>query len=75
MVLTYDAYSETVEESMYKDKKILELKERVNAIRVTKGYCRSIKWSFQVLDILKQNWALFTEIIQVLLENILLKNR
>jgi hypothetical protein len=56
MVLTYDAYSETIEENMDKDKEILELKERMNAIQESqKDIVDLLKDPSRLLDILKQN--------------------
>jgi integrase len=56
MVLTYDAYSETMEENMNKDKEILNLKERMNAMQESqKEILDLLKDPAKLLEALKQN--------------------
>ena len=56
MVLTYDAYSETMEENMNKDKEILTLKERMNTMQESqKEILELLKDPTKLLEALKQN--------------------
>ena len=56
MVLTYDAYSETMEENINKDKEILNLKERMNAMQESqKEILDLLKNPAKLLEALKQN--------------------
>ena len=56
MVLTYDAYSETMEENMNKDKEILNLKERMNVMQESQNeILKLLKDPVKLLETLKQN--------------------
>jgi integrase/recombinase XerD len=56
MVLTYDAYSETMEENMNKDKEILNLKERMNVMQESqKEILELLNDPTKLLEALKQN--------------------
>ena len=56
MVLTYDAYEETIEENMGKDKEIIDLKERMNAMQESqKEILDLLKDPVKLLEVLKQN--------------------
>jgi integrase/recombinase XerD len=56
MVLTYDAYEETIEENMGKDKEIIDLKERMNTMQESqKEILDLLKDPVKLLEMLKQN--------------------
>ena len=56
MVLTYDAYEETIEENTGKDKEIIDLKERMNAMQESqKEILDLLKDPVKLLEVLKQN--------------------
>jgi integrase/recombinase XerD len=56
MVLTYDAYSETMEENINKDKEILNLKERMNTMQESqKEILELLKDPTKLLETLKRN--------------------
>jgi integrase len=56
MVLTYDTYNDTIEENINKDKEILNLKERMNAMQESqKEILDLLKDPAKLLEALKQN--------------------
>jgi integrase len=56
MVLTYDTYNDTMEENINKDKEILNLKERMNAMQESqKEILDLLKDPAKLLEALKQN--------------------
>jgi hypothetical protein len=56
MVLTYDTYNDTMEENMNKDKEILNLKERMNAMQESqKEILDLLKDPTKLVEALKQN--------------------
>lgn len=56
MVLTYDTYHDTMEENISKDKEILNLKERMNAMQESqKEILELLKDPVKLLEALKQN--------------------